>query len=76
MRRIVNLSVLGGLLGLGVLACDAQVDGEYQGEPMVAAQKLGPSEWRFSPRDSARGEDPEVRAAFALRGIAGVGKRF
>jgi hypothetical protein len=38
MRRIATVGLLGVLLGLGVWGCDAQVDGEYQGEPMVTLE--------------------------------------
>ena len=34
MRRSVNVSALVGLLGIGGVSCDAQVDGSYEGEPL------------------------------------------
>lgn len=38
MRKGVKLGVLGGMLGVGMVSCDAQVDGEYPGEPLATLE--------------------------------------
>lgn len=35
MRNKGYMGMLSGLLGLGMVSCDAQVDGDYQGEPLT-----------------------------------------